>query len=272
MRDSHIHTKYSDGELDEFEIIEEVFKSGVTEFTICDHDTIIGSQKVFDVLKANNPHNLKFHSGVELSCRIPDMFGGINVHILYRDFEYSNQKLKRFLDEISIKRAKKVDLMVQFVKETFGVEIPKQEIEELKTHTTIIGKPHIYQLLIKHKPMDCEVYYKAMKRLPSQNLKLDLYELLKELKDDVGYFTLAHPIEIMEEYGLSYEDVENIVAHFAPLGIKALETKHYKISKEESQIFHQIAEKYGLLETEGSDFHGPHVKPNLHIGDIQKPN
>ncbi len=272
MKDLHIHTKYSDGELDEHEIVEEVFKSGVTEFAVCDHDTIIGSKKVFDVLKANNPHNLKFHSGVELSCRIPDMFGGINVHILYRDFDFNNPKLKRFLDEISIKRAKKVDVMVQFVKETFGIELPKQEIEELKAHTTVIGKPHIYQLLTKYKDVDSKVYYDKMNKLPSQNLKLDLYELLKELKNEPGHFTIAHPIEIMEEYGLSYADVENIVARFAPLGIKALETKHYKISKEESKIFHQIAEKYGLLETEGSDFHGPHVKPNLHIGDIQKRN
>lgn len=272
MKDLHIHTLYSDGELNEHAIVEEVFKSGVTEFAICDHDTIVGSKKVFEVLEKNNPHNLKFHSGVELSCRIPDMFGGINVHILYRDFEYDNPKLKKFLDEITEKRQRKLDVMVKFVKENFGVELNNEEIENLKAHTTVIGKPHIYQLLCKHKQVDSKVYYDTMNDLPSQNLKLDLYEVLKELKDEQGYFTLAHPIEIMEEYHLSYDDVESIVARFVPLGLKALETKHHKISAEEHKIFHTMAQKFNLLETEGSDFHGPHVKPNLHIGDIEKQN
>ena len=35
MKDLHIHTKYSDGELDEHEIVEEVFKSGSTALALC---------------------------------------------------------------------------------------------------------------------------------------------------------------------------------------------------------------------------------------------
>ena len=49
FNDLHIHTKYSDGELDEYEIIKEVINSNIKEFSICDHDTIEGSKKVFDV-------------------------------------------------------------------------------------------------------------------------------------------------------------------------------------------------------------------------------
>ena len=52
--DLHIHTKYSDGELDEYEVINEVIKSNVKEFAICDHDTIEGSKKVYDLLNCKN--------------------------------------------------------------------------------------------------------------------------------------------------------------------------------------------------------------------------
>ncbi len=42
MKDFHIHTKYSDGEYDENEIIDKILQKGITEFAICDHDTIEG--------------------------------------------------------------------------------------------------------------------------------------------------------------------------------------------------------------------------------------
>ena len=95
MKDLHIHTKYSDGELDEFEIIEEVKNSGVNEFAIADHDTIIGSQKVFNILKENNP-GLIFHPSVELTCRINDFMGGINVHLLVQFFNFFNKNFCAF--------------------------------------------------------------------------------------------------------------------------------------------------------------------------------
>ena len=68
MVDLHIHTKYSDGEYDEYEILEKIKEAGITEFAICDHDTIEGSQKVSELLKNSD---LIFHTGIELSCTIP---------------------------------------------------------------------------------------------------------------------------------------------------------------------------------------------------------
>ena len=50
MKDLHIHTKYSDGEDDEYEIIKKVKEAGIEEFSICDHDTIEGSKKVYDLV------------------------------------------------------------------------------------------------------------------------------------------------------------------------------------------------------------------------------
>ena len=59
----HIHTKYSDGELDEFEIISAVDDAKITEFAIADHDTIEGSKRVYNILNVNNL-GLTFHPSV----------------------------------------------------------------------------------------------------------------------------------------------------------------------------------------------------------------
>ena len=266
--DLHIHTKYSDGEYDEKEIIEKIYQSGITEFAICDHDTILGSKKVFDELQKDNKHNLIFHSGVELSCIIPD-FNNLKVHILYRDFDYDNPKLNAFLQDIQAKRLKKIDLMLDLVKEKYGVEIKKADVLELLKITNTIGKPHIYKLLCEHGNYDRKEFYDNMRKLKSDNLKINIYELLSALKDDKGYFTLAHPIEIMRDEGYTFEDIDKLVGTLKKCGLKGLETRHSLISKQDSLVFHQIAQKYGLVETCGSDFHGPHVKPNIKLGQFE---
>ncbi|MBQ0017468.1 MAG: PHP domain-containing protein [Clostridiales bacterium] len=268
--DLHIHTKYSDGEFDEFEIIERVHESGVQEFCICDHDTIKGSEKVFNLLKKENKYNLIFHSGVELSCRINDFHGGINLHILYRDFDYNNPKLQFFLDEINEKRMQKIDVMIEHIYKNFGVKIEKQKVLELFENTCVVGKPHMYKLLCEYGDFDREEYYSVMNSMKTQSLKLNLYEVLDSLKDEQGYFTLAHPIEIMEEYNLSYDDIDDLAKLLKFHGLKAMETKHSKISKEQYEKFHEIAVKYDLIETCGSDYHGPSVKPDVMLGKCEK--
>ena len=70
----------------------------------------------------------------------------------------------------------------------------------------------------------------------------------------------------MDEYKLDYESVDAIVEYLVGLGLKGLETKHSKHTKRDCEEFSNIAQKYSLIETEGSDFHGPTVKPSVKLG------
>jgi len=264
MKDLHIHTKYSDGEFDEYEIIEKVKEAGINEFSICDHDTIEGSKKVYDIL--SNDDKVKFHSGVELSCRLNNFLNGIDVHLLVRDFDYDDRNLSELIDKISCFRKLKIQRMVDLVKQVYGVEISKEEIEKKEKTTNSFGKPHIYSLLKNYGEFDREEFYINMRKLKSDDLKLDAVEVITSLKNSKGYVTLAHPIEIMDEYEVDYDYIEKIVAFLASKGLDALETKHSKHTKENYKEFSRIAKKYNLKETEGSDYHGPNVKPNVKLG------
>ena len=115
--DLHIHTSYSDGELNEYEIINEVLNSDICEFAICDHDTLEGSIRVSALLKSDS-HDLIFHSGVELTAR----YNNINMHLLVRDFEYDNQNIIYLVNKISILRNLKIERMVNLVKEVVSPE------------------------------------------------------------------------------------------------------------------------------------------------------
>lgn len=262
MVDLHIHTKYSDGQDDEYEIIRKIKESNVKEFSICDHDTLEGSKKVSSLIKGN----FIFHSGVELSCKISQLYGGVDVHLLVRDFDYNNEKILMLVKEISYLRKLKIQRMVDLVKDKYGIEFKNSEIEEVLKTTNSFGKPHVYSLLQKYGEFDREQYYKNMNELKCLDLKLEATRVLQMLKFERCNVTLAHPIEIMEENNLSYSDIESIVKYLKDYGLDGLETRHSKHREKDFKEFSSIANKYGLVETCGSDYHGEKVKPDVKLG------
>lgn len=268
MKDLHIHTKYSDGEHDEFEIINEVLNSNVTEFAIADHDTIEGSIKVHDLLQQNS-YGLIFHSGLELTCRVNEYLDGINVHLLIQDFDYTNAELLRLIDEISYLRYKKIQVMVDFIENEYKIKIPTALLEEKIKSTKSFGKPHLYSIMQKIGEFDREKYYRTMDKLDTSLLKLDAKKVILKLKDSCNV-VLAHPVEIMDEYHFNYIEIEKLIAYLKSLGLAGLETHHSKQTKEMQKKFSQIAKKYNLYESYGSDFHGGNIKPGLKIGQIVK--
>lgn len=264
MIDLHIHTKYSDGQDDEYEIIKKVKDAGIKEFSICDHDTVEGANKVYNILL--NDDKIIFHLGVELSCRLNHLYNGIDIHLLVRDFKINNFNINELVEEMSNKRNQKIQRMVDLVKDTYGISLSQEEIDEKARNTKSFGKPHIYSLLEKYGNYDREIFYKNMRKLKSNDLKLDALYVLEKLKDDDCYVTLAHPVEIMEEYNLSYDDIDIIVSYLKDNGLEGLETKHSKHTIEDYKNFSKIANKYNLIETSGSDYHGEKVKPNVKLG------
>lgn len=270
MKDLHIHTKYSDGEYNEFDIIKKVKNAGVTEFAICDHDTIEGSEKVSHLL--NNDSSIIFHSGVELTSRVNGYDNGINVHMLARDFDYDEPGINQLISKISNLRKQKINRMVKFIYEKYHVQLGKEEVDNVVKSTNSVGKPHMYKLLSNHGNYDRREYYRIMDELNSDDLRLDAIDVINTVHKGKGNITLAHPIEIMREYNYNYEQIDKLVAYLKSYGLDGLETRHSSQNEEDYQHFSRIAKKYGLIETCGSDYHGENVKPDVCIGVCEKTN
>lgn len=268
MKDLHIHTKYSDGEYDEYKILEEIEKAGIKEFAISDHDTIDGSKKVAELLKTKE-HNFVFHTGIELTCLFKEYDKGVNMHILIYDFDYNNKNMLKIIDNISYLRRQKVNKMVDYVESVYNIKIPQKKLEEKLKNTKSFGKPHLYSIMCEIGEFDRETYYRNMDKLSTAEFKLDTKDTITKLKG-VGKIVLAHPIEIMKEYNYNIDKIEQIIATLKDIGLNGVECYHSSQTKEVQNQLSQIAKKYNLLETKGSDFHGPNVKPGLKLGDIQK--
>ena len=263
--DLHIHTKYSDGEYDEKEIIKKILDTKIKEFAICDHDTIVGSKKVFYELKKEN-YGLIFHTGIEFSSIISDYLNGINVHLLVRDFDFKNKKILKLIKKIKKFRIIKIRRMLNYIEKIYKTKISKNLVRKKLKETESFGKPHIYELLKNYGNFDMEEYYQNINKLYTDDLKLDVKDIFNALKNENGNVTLAHPIEIMKEYDLDYNDIDKIVEYLTKLGLYGIEVFHSNQTKENQKEFSKIAKKYNLYQSYGSDYHGENIKPNVKLG------
>ena len=269
MKDLHIHTIYSDGEYDEYEIIERIKKAGIKEFAICDHNIYTGSRKVYDVLTSTNS-DLIFHSGIELTCRLKDYNIPLNMHILVRDFPFGNKDIDYLVNTYQKYESIKLERMIKKVKELYDVDIPQSDISEAYKHSLTIGKPHIYTMLSKYKNIDMKQYYKDMDDLNTDDLKLDTLEVISISNKIGASVILAHPIEIMEDHDLSFSDIDELCGFLKKKGLDEIETRHSKHDEKYYNEFHNIAIRHGLKESMGSDYHGEKVKPNVKLGKCYK--
>lgn len=270
MKDLHIHTKYSDGEYDENEILKKINDAGILEFAICDHDTLEGSKRISEILKKQNT-NLIFHSGAELSSRVSGIFGGVNVHLLVRDFDYNESGINVLVNEASLLRKKRIQRLVDCIADAYGIRFSKEEIEETKRSTNTVAKPHMYRLLCKYGNFSRQHYSEIMRaNLREDDLKLDAKKVLELVHNGKGNVTLAHPKRIMVRYNLTYKDIDKLVEYLKSLGLDGLETEHSSHTRQDINEFKKIAKKYNLCESRGSDFHGENVKPNIFLGVCEK--
>lgn len=270
MKDLHIHSIFSDGDFDIPTILKEIKAKGITEFAICDHDTIEGSKQMCETLKKEKEH-LVFHSGVELTSRL-NFQQGFNMHLLAYDFPYESPYVLRLIDKISKLRAQKIPRMTKLVQETYNVKISDDEINAMLKTTNSFGKPHIFKILKTHIDCNRKDFFKIMDTLHENDLKLDAKEVIENIHNAGGKVVLAHPIEIVEEYNLDLMQLEKIIEQLAKIGLDGIETYHSSHTIEQANQYSNLAKKYKLFETSGSDFHGPTVKPHVKIGVCKKDN
>ena len=86
-----------------------------------------------------------------------------------------------------------------------------------------------------------------------------------------GIAVLAHP-KLYDK--LDHEALDSLISVLCSMGLDGLEVYYSRNTPEDTAFYHTLAEKYHLLITGGSDFHGS-VKPDIELfrgtGDLQVP-
>lgn len=265
--DLHTHSIYSDGEKTPQELIEIAKQKNVGIFSLTDHDTILG---VKELIKNYNDPDIKIVTGVEMTGYIEHG----RLHILGYDFDIENEKLNKTLDKIHNFSINKVRLIIEFLLKEFNIMFNDDELNILYNPIGDVGRPDIAKLLIKHNYVQTveEAFVKylnfANDQVKDKQFYLTAKEIINLIEEAKGISVLAHPISLK----MNLHDLENYICDLAEEGLIGIEVFHSEQPNEFRLELLKIANRYGLLVTGGSDYHGPIVKPDVEIATGLKNN
>jgi hypothetical protein len=241
--DLHIHTDYSDGACTPDEVLSMVRASGISAFSITDHDTLDGYRQVKSALAPGDPELV---TGVELSVLI----GEDDVHVLAYLFDPDNVALNSALKTFQEKRHERGQQIVEKLKD-LGIDVPFDAVTET-ADGSVIGRPHVAETL--HRLNKVGSYQEAFDKFIGRKGPAYVPKMLLAPQDAIelvhqagGVAVLAHPF---------IDDMAKHIPFLTTMGLDGIEVKHSNHSPEQAARLEQIAARNRLATSGGSDFHG----------------
>ena len=248
--DLHMHTTVSDGTDTPRELLTKVKKAGLDLFSVTDHDSLLACNEIIEMLSKEDP---KFLTGVELSCQ--DEYG--KYHILGYGYDANADAIQKVIALGKEYRFNKLFSRLDFLKERFGFNFSKEEMDELLKNNNP-GKPHIGNLMVKcgYASSKEEAINKYINKCPSTNKYIKPNMAIEGILNSGGIPVLAHP-----SYGnggqlILGNDMEKRLLHLIGMGLKGIEAYYSGFTEKLQNELLSFAQKYDLYVTAGSDYHG----------------
>lgn len=260
-----MHTTVSDGTDSPQAIIARVREAGIGLFSVTDHDAVKAARIIPGLRGADDP---RFLSGVEFSCR--DSEG--KYHILGYGFAPDAPAIRAVTDRGHALRMEKVRARLDFLAERFGFAFSEADLAELMAQDNP-GKPHIGNLMVRYGY--CATKEEAIKkyinqlRLPSRYIRPE--EAIAGILGAGGIPVLAHPCYGSGDELILGEELHDRVKRLMDFGLRGLEAFYSGFSaKLRGQVL-ALAERYALLITAGSDYHGTNKLVRLGDTGLEAP-
>ena len=260
MVDLHCHSNYSDGSLSVRELITKARESGINYLSITDHDTVDGMDEKISVA---NEFNINFINGIEISC---DFREG-ELHILGLFFDHKNSGLIEFLSKLKQYRMERNIKMAEQFK-NLGIDINMEEFLSNGKKIEAIGKPNFAKYLVdkgivKNFKEAFKKYLRDGGLADVKKQRVTEKEAIAEIHKAGGIAVLAHP----DQTGIkNYSEFEVFIKDMKEKGLDGIEVYYTNYSKKEIKFYKKIANKYCLLVSGGSDFHGENKASGIRLG------
>lgn len=244
--DLHCHSVCSDGATS----IENIFRlanlNNLHTISLTDHDTFIGIEKAF---LFSEKYNVKLIPGVEISTF--DYQRNRMVHMLC----YNCKKPELFKEVFEKTAENRYNAMVGAIEKiSKKYNINMDMVEELATESSTVFKSHIMKALMLAGYTD-KVYGDLFKEIfnwktgfaKTEIIYPDVYEIINLIHNAGGTAVLAHP---------SVYDTIPAIPNLIKGGIDGIECWYPRATADDTKTLLEYTEKYNLLRTGGTDFHG----------------
>ncbi len=261
--DLHVHTNLSDGTFTPEETVQYAKSVGLSAIAITDHDTTEG---VARAIIEGEKQGIEIIPGIELSCEISASGSG-EMHILGYYIDWKDATFQGFLTEFRQARHTRALKIVEKLA-NLGVTVDPARIFEIAGEGAV-GRLHVAKALIEESVVpNIETafgrYLGIGKAAYVPKIKLEPEEAIGMLLKIGGVPVLAHP------YYAHYSD-ETVLQKLVDSGLKGIEVWHTKHPKHAVKRFQEIAERYNLISTGGSDCHGPFGEQGAIMGHLKIP-
>lgn len=244
--DLHTHTSFSDGRLTPEELVAAAKAAQLKYIAITDHDTVDGICHLYE--QGMLPmKGIQIIPGIEFGAHHETQ----DIHILGYNIDIYHRALGDKLNDVVEARWLRFSKMVEKLQE-LGYAITEADVLKIAGTSKAISRSHVAQVLVAKGffPTVAAVFDAVLdKGKPAyvSHYRLEPEEIISLIKEAGGTPVLAHP-KLIGDDGLVEELLQK--------GIEGLEVFYPRHDAVDTARYLAMAEKYQLLVSGGSDFHG----------------
>ena len=268
--DLHTHSHYSDGSLSPTELVRRAKEQGFAALALTDHNTSAG---LSEFMNAGEKYGLTTVAGCEFSTDYESAGVRKELHIV--GLFFPRESWSQIEDHVDIMRLAKLSSNRKLINalRADGYDVSFEEAASL-TDAETFNRAHVARVLVAKGQIGSvrEAFDTILKEgngyyVPAH--RLGAITTIKFIKSYGGVAVLAHPF-----LNLSYEELEIFLPLGKAAGLDAMETLYSEFDFETTLRAKELAVRFGLLESGGSDFHGeakPHIALGTGKGDLAVP-
>ena len=258
--DLHVHSLVSDGSMTPREIAAYAQERGLTAFALTDHDNISGDK---EAERAARERGLGFIPGMELSAQ----FRGHKIHIVCLGFDAEHPAFQKLYRKVRSAKEAKIPEIVDYVRAK-GIDIT---MDDVRAHA--YGVPDRYAImrclvalhLYDHAQPLWDNYLDPAVHLLGLDAIVAPEEALPAIHAAGGITSLAHFHKRIGLKGETRERQDELIGELHALGLDGMECWYPNYTADDRAFAAHMIEKYNLLPTAGTDFHGTN-RPEIDLG------
>ena len=249
--DLHMHSTASDGTDSPAELARLAAELGLAAIALTDHDTTAGLSAC---AAACREQGIEFVPGIELSCERGKERG--TLHVLGYFVDPASAPLQRIIDEQIEARDTRNPQIIERLN-ALRVDVTLDDVQR-QAGDGVMGRPHIAAVLVARG------YAKSMQDAFNRYIgygapayvrkdRLAAGRAIEAIHHAGGLAVLAHPVQLK---AADAADLQQVVMDLKKIGLDGIEVWHSDHAAADIEQFTRLAERFDLLMTGGSDYHG----------------
>lgn len=248
--DLHSHSTISDGSYSSAELLQQAADAGLTHLAITNHDTTKGINEACTYAERMPGAPVRYIGGIEISAWDPERER--KVHILGLGLNEESPAIAQLCAPL-LQRRHGNSCWQKEQLEQAGYQLDYELLDKLVSASTALYKQHLMAALTTDpfRSQEYQTLYKGLFKgdgICKRDITyVDARDAVRAITEDGGVAVLAHPGQLK-----SYEMVPQLV----DAGLWGIEEFHPDHATTDWRHCEELAQRYGLACTGGSDFHG----------------